>query len=87
MRERVDSTSFTSDNYEEFKIAALIILNLSSKFLDRISYSISDLLRKIGFSKPIPSPEVLRQYEAEVLRALDFNLSIKQDMNLHESIS
>lgn len=46
---RLDFSAFTEANYEELKIAALIILNLSSKFLDRISYSISDLLKKTGF--------------------------------------
>ena len=42
--ERFEFSKITDQNLHEFKLSAMIILNLSSKYYDRVAYSISDLM-------------------------------------------
>lgn len=79
----VDFSKLTNGNLEEFKLASLIILNLASKYNERVAYKISDLASKVDVSlmginliddNQQPNSELLRKYEFEVLKALDFKL-------------
>ena len=42
--ERFEFIEMTDQNLKEFKLSAMIILNLASKYYDRVAYSISDLV-------------------------------------------
>jgi hypothetical protein len=62
--ERFEISHMTDQNLEEFKLTSLIILNLASKYYDRVAYSISELLDKLDVPiESILSPMILRQYE------------------------
>jgi len=42
--ERFEFSLTTDQNLKEFKLSSLIILNLASKFYDRVAYCVSDLI-------------------------------------------
>lgn len=60
-------------------MSALIILNLSSKYVERVAYKVSDLCETLNICKtkdqgsPI-SPEEHRMLEFEILKALEYRV-------------
>lgn len=61
-------------------MTALIILNLSSKYIERVAYKVSDLCEALNICKDKTStltfsPEEHRMLEFQVLKSLDYRVS------------
>lgn len=72
------NTPLCIKSIEEFRLSALIILNLTSKYNERVAYKISELSAFIGLHNysgaEEPCPEQLRFYECIVMKSLDFKI-------------
>jgi len=65
---------FQMQNY--LTLVALICLNLASKYAERVSFKVSELLQIVGVSvdPAHTTPERMRKYEFDVLGYLGFKL-------------
>ncbi|CDW83318.1 UNKNOWN [Stylonychia lemnae] len=67
---------------EDFRLSALIILNLSTKYSDRVAFKITDLAKKLNlYNFPggqFPSAEELRMSECMIMKSLDFKIGAGQ---------
>jgi hypothetical protein len=73
--QRLNFNQLSIENLMEFKISAMIILNLASKYFDRVAFNLTDLISRVVESlQSEPSSFTLRMYEFEILRAIDFKV-------------